>query len=165
MRFWNPSQKCWTNTPYMVKEYTVYSNDKRYAATVVVIAKEEKNEVKRGPHKGTMKESTAFIPMGVRIEYLPNRTVRDGFMVPGSSYFLKRKTNTLSEKSRWVMLTDRGGNVVMESHVPRMVAPGTERGDAGVPFETHRMRPIFESLVKQAWEAYEAHRAAARAAA
>lgn len=166
-RYWNPSEKFWDDKPYMVKEYSVLSPCGHYLATVVVIPMPERKTVKRGPDKGQEKDSTSFIPMGVRIEHIKGRKTEEAgyYNIPGASYFWKKKTNTFSETRPWAFKY-HWGVLQKEGYQPALVKPTKERTDeTSVEFERSLYYKKFAPLVQAAWAEYERVRAERRAAA
>jgi hypothetical protein len=169
MKYWNTSEKTWQNTPYMVKEYSVLSSDGQYMATVVVIPMGTKKVLVRGKNKGQEKESTSFVPMGVRIEQIRGiqgrKTEEERFTLPGKTFFLKKKTNTFSETDPW-KFQYHYTRLQFDGYYPLLQKPTKNRTDeSSMPFEESAYYNKFRSLVAQAWEAYEQHRAELRAAA
>lgn len=152
--FWNPSVREWQKEPYMVKEYSVTSPDGKFVATVVVVpfAKTKKSG----------EESTQFVPMGVRIECTSNRKTEGEFQVPGMSWFVKRKTNTVTDSMGWAFRYNWGKLVTDVNNRPVLAKPEKEKNSWGEPFPKHRLYATFGPLVAKAWETFEAFRQAAR---
>ncbi len=159
--FFNTSERSWSRTPYMLKDYSVLSECRNYLATVVIIAKESTKKRK----DGTETSGLDFIPMGVRIECVTARQRKDGYTLPGWTYFIKRKTQVISETPYWTFQTNRLGALVMEMHRPLLNKPRKDSKTESIPFTDHKDYGLLKPLVERAWEEYEYYRAEARAAA
>lgn len=118
--FWNPLEKSWQKSPYMVKEYSVQEG--HYLATVVVV------------------------PMGVRVENTFTRTHKDGWNLPGYSYFINFKTGLITETSAPVFHTDCCGNLAISGPFrrPEVKKPAKERHQASTEPSKH---PLGKKLV------------------
>lgn len=155
MKFFNPTEKNFSDLPYMIKEHTVVKDG--YAATVVVVPFARRN--KKGEDTGNL----VFIPMGVRIEQLNTRVINGNFVLPGYTFFVKKSTGKVSESSTYRFKVDRIGNAYTLGNVPELLPPSQKF--AGVDLEKHRMKDKIRNLVNLANESYAAFREAQRAAA
>jgi hypothetical protein len=148
VKYWQPSAKKWGWDRWGEKEYTFHSGD--FAATVVIVPMDKQRE---DPKEGEDPTYTIFPMFGVRIEDTRTRKEKDGYEVPGYCYFVKNKTEMVSETGPWAFKTDMCGGIYLTGGYPEMKRPTVKY--KGEPMEKHRLRSVLEPLVESAKEKYE----------
>jgi hypothetical protein len=153
--FYNPSANEWNTEPYMAKEYTTYTPD-GYAATVVVIPMP-------GKPKKDGEETTAFVPMGVRIEHTRSRRKIGRFVLPGNTFFIKRTDKRVSMTNPFTFQTI-GGELVLEKGRPKLNKPRKDADDYSRDLSDHPKAALLQTLQAAAMAKYDEYRAEKRAA-
>ena len=172
-RYFQPNTETWGQTPYMQKEWSVpVQNGKEvWLATMVVLPMPAKDKAGRPIiDKETGEQKTSFVPMGVRLECLVGSlwgretySKEPGycFHLPGQTMFVKRKTGMCSTSEPYKFKVDMVGRP-LDAGLGRPQVFKPKQKESGKPLDTF---PAWVSqAVALATEAYEAHRAAARAA-
>jgi hypothetical protein len=157
IRYFNTSEKDWDGDPYMIKEHTVYSECGKYAATVVVIPL-------AGKKKDGEEAGLSFLPMGVRIEHIAGRKQIGEYILPGGTYFIKRKDQMVSETAPWTFQRQGTGFVPGAYGRPALNKPVKHPDDYTRHIDDHKSAAFLKALQERAFERYEAYRAAKRAA-
>ena len=152
----------WERDPYMVKEYTTYSDCGKFAATVVVIPREKTQKNRK---TGETETTLEFFTTGVRIEWTGGRREKEGYVIPGSAYFVNKKTNVVSENRGHEFNTDRVGKLLKDNGWPILTKNQKERADVSVPIHEHPKGAFLTGLVRRAWERYDEYMDEKRSAA